>query len=44
MTFLVLIILMAIGESLSAIATDPYTFAVARFICGIGLAGCNEAL
>lgn len=38
-TFLGLILLMAFGETLSALAPDPYVFAGARFLCGIGLAG-----
>ncbi|XP_021952032.2 organic cation transporter protein [Folsomia candida] len=38
-TFLGLMVLMTVGESVSAVAPNPYVFAVARFICGIGLAG-----
>lgn len=38
-TFLGLMITMAGGQGLSALSPNPVVFAMARFLCGIGLAG-----
>jgi len=42
--FVGLIIIMGVGQGASALATNPYLFTLARFICGIGLAGIFSLL
>lgn len=43
-TFLGVSILMGVGQGLSALAIDPYSYAVARFLAGMGLSGNSSIL